>query len=848
MKRFSRWFILGFLTFWLIINWSPASSQSVSSPRLLVQQGQELYEQGEILGAIAHLKKAETQFRQLNNFSSLAITLTNLGQLQLTAGQPEAAIQTWEEALKLENYFPHTDLKQRLQIDRATAFIAMGMYGRACQNLKTVLDIEAPLCRQGETPELAISPPLDQNSVRGWRNLADSLRALGKYEQAQSILTNLNEQLSPSVEKDRVLLSLGETLQSLGNQERDRAIDAPLFNYRPWECLRRETPTTAQTFYRQAAQAYQKASDSSSIPTQAQLRQLALIQDTGMIPTDLDLTQITLSALPQGRESIYAQVHYAKSLACLAQKKSNDIPWQKLTQITQNALKQAQALKDDRAQAYALGNLAELYEYRTNATQQPQWAQKAQVLSEQALYLAQPETQPDLAYQRQWQQGRLLAKQGDIPRAISQLQAATTTLETVRSNLRAVDADVQFSFRDRVEPLYRQLIDLLSQESPLTSADRLEQALTSLDRLQLAELENFLDCNLSEFVAVEKVLDTLDPKAAFIAPILLEDRLEVIYKFPNQPLTHHRQQIPYEEVEALITRLRSNLTRPDRSFAVVQDSQTLYNWLIRPLESSLAQQPDLETLVFVSDGALRNIPPSVFHDGNSFLVERYETALISSRELFNPRPRNQGANVLLAGISEAQEVDGIEFIPLPAVTEEIQQLQEEIQTGSNVLLNQEFTKARLDESIDRSDFGIVHIATHGQFSSDPENTYLLAWGERILVQDIDTVLQISRPELGDNNGIDLLVLSACQTAQGNRRAALGLAGISTQAQVRSTLATLWQVDDFATALLINKFYENLNQGDTLATALRNAQLYLIQDLQETRPFFWSPFVLVGNWL
>jgi CHAT domain-containing protein len=145
-------------------------------------------------------------------------------------------------------------------------------------------------------------------------------------------------------------------------------------------------------------------------------------------------------------------------------------------------------------------------------------------------------------------------------------------------------------------------------------------------------------------------------------------------------------------------------------------------------------------------------------------------------------------------------------------------------------------------------FPAVHIATHGKFSSEPEDTYLLAWQERILVKELDSILQISRPQFGQTGAIDLLVLSACETAQGNRRAALGLAGISAQAQVRSTIATLWQVDDRATALLMNKFYEELNEDKTIATALRNAQLYLIEDLGETRPFLWSPFILVGNWL
>jgi CHAT domain-containing protein len=847
MKRFLRWFFLGFLSFFLIINLSPVHSQTNVNPRELVAQGQQLYEKGEISGAIALLQQAQQQFREQEKFSSLAITLTNLGQLQLLAGQSEAAIETWQSAMQLQVTSQNPSLLQRLQINRATALREMGMYARSCQELTGVLEISSNICSE-ETLQETVLSEIDPNSVlrKGWRNLADTLRVLGKPQKARSLLSDLNEQLPASVEKDTVLLSLGETLQAIGNTERDRAIDVPLYDYLPWQCQTRELSPQAKQSYQQAKQFYQQASQSGSpyLRNQALLRQFSLIQDTAIVSPQ-SAPKIDFSALNPGRERIYAQIDFAKSEACLAQLQGKEPHWNRLIQLTQTGIEEAQRLGDDRAQAYALGTLGGLYEYRANVTQQQKWADMGQKLTTQALYLAQPETEPDLAYQWQWQQGRLLARKGEIAAAIPKLQAAAKTLEQVRTDLRAIDADVQFSFRDQVEPLYRQLIDLLSQQD---TPEALEQALSFLDALQLAELENFLDCNLSESVAVEQILETLDPQAAFIAPIILKDRLEVIYKLPQQPLAHHSTPVAPQEVDAVVDRIRKSLVRPDRSFAVVEEAKTLYDWLIRPLEPSLNAAPNVETLVFVSDSSLRNVPPSVFHDGESFLVQTYQTAVIPSRELLATRPRETDFRVLLAGISESQQVDGIEFTPLPAVAQEIKQLQQKVASNSDTLFNQEFTQTRLQEKIDQLAFPAVHIATHGKFSSEPEDTYLLAWQERILVKELDSILQISRPQFGQTGAIDLLVLSACETAQGNRRAALGLAGISAQAQVRSTIATLWQVDDRATALLMNKFYEELNEDKTIATALRNAQLYLIEDLGETRPFLWSPFILVGNWL
>ncbi|WP_019506891.1 hypothetical protein [Pleurocapsa sp. PCC 7319] len=157
------------------------------------------------------------------------------------------------------------------------------------------------------------------------------------------------------------------------------------------------------------------------------------------------------------------------------------------------------------------------------------------------MLLAQPDKSPQIAYQWQWQLGRLWAREEKRDRAIAFYQAASKTLESVRSDLINLNSDVQFSFRDAVEPLYRQLIDLL-----LTTEDNLSnnaenfptQALKVVDFLRLSELENFLQCSLAPQLQIETAVGEIDPQAAFIYPLILADRLEIIYKLPQQPLTH----------------------------------------------------------------------------------------------------------------------------------------------------------------------------------------------------------------------------------------------------------------------------------------------------------------------
>ncbi len=140
---------------------------------------------------------------------------------------------------------------------------------------------------------------------------------------------------------------------------------------------------------------------------------------------------------------------------------------------------------------------------------------------------------------------------------------------------------------------------------------------------------------------------------------------------------------------------------------------------------------------------------------------------------------------------------------------------------------------------------IVHVATHGQFSSQANKTFILAWDKPIVVSELDTLLRST--STGDRT-IELFVLSACETASGDNRAALGLAGIAIRAGARSTVASLWSSDDESNALLIGDFYQNLIQGMNKAQALRTAQLALLENPRYQHSKYWSAFVFVGNWL
>ena len=147
----------------------------------------------------------------------------------------------------------------------------------------------------------------------------------------------------------------------------------------------------------------------------------------------------------------------------------------------------------------------------------------------------------------------------------------------------------------------------------------------------------------------------------------------------------------------------------------------------------------------------------------------------------------------------------------------------------------------------RSNRPIVHLATHGQFSSSADDTFILAWDRPILVNELSSILRTG--DLNRPDPIELLILSACETASGDKRAALGLAGVALQSGTRSTLASLWNLNDESGAVFVTQFYKAFAQPNiTKAKALQQAQLSLLQDRNYRHPTYWSAYVLLGNWL
>lgn len=755
----------------------------------------------------------------------LAQALNTQGSLQLALGQSEQALTTWQRAGATYAQAGDDVGTTRSLINQAQALQGLGLYLRA---LATLNQVSSTLQKQ---PDSLIK-------VAGLRSLGNALRVVGDLDQSRQILQQsltVAQQLQSPQE-------IGATLFSLGNTAR------------------------AQQKTEAALEFYQQATDASTSPItkiQAQLNQLSLFVETKQWSDAQALSpqiQSQITTLSPSSTAVYARIDFAQSLMKLrtnrvqgdngttGQEESSSIlplsphaPPSFIAQILATAVQQAKSLGDQRAEAYALGNLGGLYE------QTQQWS-IAQDLTQQALLLTQSINAPDISYRWQWQLGRLLKVQGDNRGAIAAYDEAVKTLQTLRYDLVAINLDVQFSFREEVEPVYRELVELLLQppqiRGEVPSQKNLQKARETIESLQLAELNNFFRAAcLDPKRQIDQVVDQEDQTAAVIYPIILADRLEVILKLPQQELRHYTIHIPQTKVESTLNKLRQQLIEPDTLEEIKSLSEQVYGWLIRPAEAALSAS-SVKTLVFVLDGSLRNIPMATLYDGRrqQYLIEKYSVALTPSLQLIDPKPLQRGElKAIAAGVTETR----LGFYALPNVRRELEEIQAEI--PSKILFNEQFTTQAFEKRLNYLPFPVVHLATHGQFSSNPDETFILAWDKRIYVKDLNNFLQ-SRDQ-SQPNAIELLVLSACQTAAGDNRAALGLAGVAVRAGARSTLASLWNVNDESTALLMSQFYRELAKNQlTKAESLRQAQLALLKNPKYQRPMVWAPYVLVGNWL
>lgn len=500
----------------------------------------------------------QTQPQSQDKQKILAQALDIQGYLQKEVGQFTQSLESWQQAAKIYSQIKEPAKLAQNQINQSQVMQDMGLFPRACKTLLEVFNQELGVSDCQEFSQLSseeltaklqkiTSESPSVTKVIGLRSLGELLRFIGQPEQSQLVLDSsliLAQKLNSPQEQAATYLSIGNTAKTLAENERVRR--------------RRET------YYQQAVDAYMQAAKLTTLPTtrqQAQLNHLGLLLKQGKYDPEKyqDAKAFWLSLNPQdlkfspSRTGIYEQINYAQSLAELIQpensqqKQNSQLPsFDEIDKTLAEAATQAKNLGDKQAEAYALGNRGALYEQRGSKEDLSQ----AEKFTRQALNVVSSLESPYISYQYFWQLGRIRKAQGDIPDAIAAYTKAYNALQSLRSDLVAVNPEVQFSFRSSVEPVYRQLVELELEYAQSLKADkkeqesqkRLTQARNVLESLQLAELNNFFREACVE--TNSKPIDQLDTNAAVVYPIILSnqqqsnanvERLEVILSLPKQP-------------------------------------------------------------------------------------------------------------------------------------------------------------------------------------------------------------------------------------------------------------------------------------------------------------------------
>jgi CHAT domain-containing protein len=848
---------------------------------ILVQQGVREYQQGQYQAAIALWDRALSSYQKTANNLNTVIVLENLARAYQQIGQTEQAISFWSQVTEQYQQLGNQQQLGRSLTEQAQAYNRAGQHRQAIALLcasrgewnspnkqdlhhkSIAINSKAQNeCQPGSAIAIAREQQDRLGEVAALGSLGEVYRLRGNYQPAanyaQKSLTAAklldNSQLTMSA-----LTSLGNTYSSLAQVSYRRAESAQRRGqtYGDNSLWAVETKKAQQSDRQALDYFHQGRLATAAADSLAQVRSLISslpiyyrLQQYEDAATAKQQALNLISTLPPQQTTIYATIDLAKLLQSEKATFSNCLNADNLRQaqaLLQPVVTLATKLGDRRAESFALGELGHIYECEGNYQQALKLTQQARLAAEQ---------DKDSLYLWEWQTGRVLIRQGNKAESINAYETAIATLESIRDDLLTASRDIQFDFRDTVEPIYRQLI-----EQRLTTEDRtvvilanqtaqvanVSSVLNTVDSLRLAELQNYFgnDCAIADVITSNKV-DLLQPDrhTAYFSSILLQDRIAIIVNFPDRQtkIAWHDNQ-GKKVITKEINEFRRGLEAFYEDDYDSQPAQNIYNWLIKPFAQDL-QREKIDTLIFVQDGILKSIPMAALHDGQKFLVEKYAIATTPSLNLIARSRLDSELKALALGLTQESTIDGRVYDPLPNVKREIMQVQN-IFNDSIGLLDQTFTRDRLQQELAKTSYPIVHIATHGQFSAEPEDTFLITGdGKKLTITELDRLI---RTTATDNQPINLISLTACQTAVGDERAALGLAGVAIQAGASSALASLWSISDEITPQVVKEFYTDLQQGNTSkAKALQQAQKSLIK--RGEHPAFWSPFILIGDWL
>ncbi|MEH2204944.1 MAG: CHAT domain-containing protein [Nostoc sp.] len=877
----------------------------------LVEQGIKDYNTGDFWNAIKNWQEALNQDK--NNPSVTAVVNENLARAYQKIGENKAAITSLSAAIndyeKIENFQQVGRMKSEL----AQVYSNLGQPHKAiallCGKLvaKSKSSENQPIQAEKCTPESAEQIATKYNDKRGHVAalgiLGEAYRLIGSYDQAIKYL-NTAQQVSPE-SKFLVFNSLGNAYKSRGQL---RELQADSANKAGILSKEQEFTQKSQEDYDRAYQYFQNSIKFARnekehlaemrgllnlIQLASQTNKSKFINDEEFNKALKDALKV-LENLPDSATKVYGAI----DLAYLQRDTQGTSPFtycptqlvlsgdNQALNLLEKSVLTSKHLQDNRLISYANGALGHFWECSPDndkalKNQKTLNNEKALKYTQAALIAADSKlSAKDSLYLWEWQAGRILDEQQRKEEAIASYQRAFDTLEDIRQDILTAERDVQFDFRDVVRPLYRTLaqsrLDLLGVGAIADEgrAKELSKVVNTIDALKLAELQNYFgnDCILSG-LNPKQVGELLEDNSVafkntgFLSSIILDGKTGILLQLPNQATKFKWIEDPNQQgdkvvssntLQKKIAEFRTGLVKREEINYDTTIASQLYDWIIRPFAEDIKPEK-IKTLVFIQDGFLRSVPMAALYDSklNKYLVETYAVATTPSLRLNTPKLRDRSTQkALILGLTKEATIDGKTFEQLFAVPDEVSAV-ESIFPNHTPLIDDNFLAESFQQTLDKTTYPIIHIASHAQFGIIPEDTFIVTGkNQKLTISQLEKSLRNLNSK---SDSVELLTLTACETAVGDDRATLGLAGVALQVGVKSAIASLWSVTDQSTSELVKTFYTNYrNTGMSIAEALQTAQIRMIHakklppsegvNTMYDHPAYWAPMVAIGNWL
>ena len=711
------------------------------------------------------------------------------------------AVEVWRQQADFyqNQQQPRQEIETRLTI--AESLLRLGKFDEANSELGRI----RKLLRPSDTAYLA----------RAYRQLGDVHAGQGNYQRAVSFYLE-------SLEKEKTLTTLNNTVKVLLDRRASSLLQAS----------RVQRQQDADTFQSQASQATAQAEKYA-------LLALEIAESKNSVPAVQAL--INWHTLPKqtlNKEQLDRGSHLTSQLPPSPQKLMTVIDWAKVDrrnqeQWLQRAMNQAQSLQNPLLTSYASLELGQLY----LAQNKPELAQK---YATQSVKAAGGAFNYNSLFRAQELLARINLRRNQPSLALNAYREAIISIEQLNQDGSFITPLQVVTFNQQIEPIYRNTLSLILDED--ANQEELLEAKEVSDKLRLVQLRRYFGDNCLEVTTATSDAEGVTPDSAKNHPtinsIVLEDRLVTLLELPDGSIKQHTTEITQEALQELVSELSRELIS-GVSFLFRQQSRQLYQMLLQPFEAELeAIEP--ETVVFINDGMLRNIPMAALIDKQDrYVAEKWAT--INSLGLnYRPRTSQSKSDELESALALGLPYTPYEpdVAPLPYVPEEVNAVEEMF--GGKKMLGKNFTANTLSKQLAQEPYPLVHLATHGYFGGTAETSYIYAYDRRIPLLQLDQMLRDSQ-----QSAPELLVLSACETALGNDLSLLGLGGLATRRGIDTTLGSLWFVQDEEQAAVIQEFYRRIEEDNQpLAIALQQIQKQLIQQL--AHPSIWASLVLIGE--